>query len=278
MAMSKASTVKYAKALGTYSESELSEALEQIDTDEVSRLYTLMRKLYNKVKNVHIETVDGKNAPKKRLTTISAQEKLHRMIRIIESNLNKYESTDEIDSWDVSFNVSENFDGKTFAEIKEIHSKLIAVGSNIDKLRLLNFVERGRLYSFLKNSDERHESWTNVCVELNVCKRTVDRYIDFFKIICSYPRLLICELSFELIMTSYQQLCEYFVDNPSLDLRLRTPLKQTKLAGGVFSSKKMPGGSNEYQNENEEPSFQSEKYTWEPEWPFTDELFDATLP
>jgi len=150
----------------------------------------------------------------------------------------------------------------------------LKTGSSAEKLKLLNFVERGRLYDFLKNSDERHGPWNDVCQTLGVCRKTVHRYIDFFNIIQAYPRLLVCELSFELIMGSYKQLNAYFHTHESLEAKLKVPLKQTRICGGcIFSSRKMPGGDDEL---HEAPqTLETGGASWDPTWQFTDELFDS---
>ena len=186
--------------------------------------------------------------------------------------MDKYESTADIDKWGIGFTVGENYGSKTFEQIKVLHDKLISAGSSIAKLKLLNFAERGRLYDFLKYSDTRHGTWSTLCDELGVCQRTLDRYIDFFHVVDAYPRLLICELSFEL-MTSYKQLNEYFNELDSLTARLAIPLKQTCLSGGgIFSSRRMPGGGDEPQVAPE--NIESESASWDPAWPLVDELFN----
>ena len=106
-------------------------------------------------------------------------------------------------------------------------------------------------------------NWSDPCNVLNVCRRTVDRYIDFYHIVAAYPRLIVSELSFELIMTNYKPLNEYLNDDELLAARLKTPLKQTCISGGcVFSSRRMPGGGDELQEVPEE--LKSEGATWDP--------------
>jgi uncharacterized FlaG/YvyC family protein len=274
MAYSKASTVKYVKAIGTYDEAELADVLTQIDDGDAKLLYELTRKVHNKLKSTRTEAVEGKKLEsKKKSQKMSPAEKLHRIIQRIEHALDKYESNVEIDNWNVSFIVGEYYGNKTFEQIKDIHNKLVNSGLSVEKLKLLNLAERGRLYDFLKNSDERHGSWSNICKELSVCRRTVDRYIDFFNIIEAYPRLIICELSFELIVSTYNQLHAYLNDHDCLSARLKIPLKQTRLlGGGIFSSRRMPGGGEDLHDAPEQ--LHSEGAFWNVEWQLADELFD----
>ena len=176
---------------------------------------------------------------------------------------------------DIGFAVGEHYGNKTFEQLRIIHDKLINAGASAEKLRLLNFVERGRLYDFLKNSYGRHGEWSDVCKALDVCRRTVDRYIDFLNIINAYPRLIVCELSFETIMTVYKQLNGYMNTHDSLSARLKMSLKQTRLCGGgIFSSRRMSGGGDD--NTQEAPQqLQSEGASWDPAWQLADELFDS---
>ena len=212
MAFSKATTVKYVKAVGTFDEAEITEALMDLDTGDVKLLYELTKKMHMKLKSAHTEDVNSRKVQsKQQINKVRLQEKLRHMILQIEHALDKYEATDAIDKWNIGFPVGKYYGNETLAQIKSIHEQLLEAGSSINKLRLLNFVERGRLYDFLKNkSEERHGQWNEVCEQLHVCRRTVDRYIDFFLIIETYPRLIICEQSFELLMTNYKQLNGYF--------------------------------------------------------------------
>jgi hypothetical protein len=197
------------------------------------------------------------------------------LIRKIELALDKYESTADVDAWEMGFASGESYNDKTFEDLRKIHDILINTGCSIDKLRLLNFVERGRLYEFLKKSD-KYGSWKEVCIQLDVCRRTVDRYIDFYSIINVYPRLMICELSFEMILSAYKPLNEYFNKDESLTARLRMPLKKTRLSlssVGVFSSRRLPGGCDEPQDAPQ--CIQSEGASWDPAWPLIDKLLES---
>jgi hypothetical protein len=259
MAFSKATTVKYVKAVGKFDEAEITEALMDLNQSDVKVLYDLTKKMHMKLKSAHTEDVNSRKAQSKQQTNKNRQqEKLRHMILQIELALDKYEATDAL------------------GQIKSIHEQLLEAGSSINKLRLLNFVERGRLYDFLKNkSEERHGKWNEVCDQLHVCRRTVDRYIDFFLIIETYPRLIICDQSFELLMTNYKQLNDYFNEHDSLAAKLKMPLKTSSVAGGgtVVSSHRLPGGKNEPQIAPDK--LESEGFPWDPAWQVADELFSS---
>jgi hypothetical protein len=275
MEFSKASTIKYVRAVGTYDESELADAMTKIEDEDMQQLYELTRKLHCRLQSVRVEAVESKKS-KNKSPKLSPREKLCQMIRKIELALDKYESTADVDAWEISLVVGEGYyNNQTFEDLKEIHDKLINTGCSIEKLRLLNFVERGRLYAFLKNSD-KYGSWKDVCMQLDVCRRTVDRYIDFYNIISAYPRLMICELTFEMILSTYKQLNEYFSSDESLMTRLQMPLKTTRLSSsgvGIVSSRRLPGGGDEPQDAPQ--CIQSEGASWDPAWPLIDKLLES---
>jgi len=159
---------------------------------------------------------------------------------------------------------------KPLMKSRKFTKKLQDVGTSAEKIKLLAFVERGSMYYYLKNSDERFGRWSDVCHELGVCRRTVDRYIDFFQIISLYPRLIVCELSFEAIMIVYKMLEQYLKSNETFAHRLKLPLKQVRVhGGGVFSSRRLPGGS----EASEAPENLSAE--WDPLWAISDELYGS---
>ena len=153
IAYSKASTVKYVKAVRTYDDAELAEALTEIDEGDakVLLLFELTRKVYNTLKSVRTDAVEGKKMELKKMSQkMSQADKLRRLIQKLELALEKYESTAEIDKWDVSFIVGEYYGNKALDWRQNIHNELVKVGISVDKLKLLNFTERGRLYDFKK--------------------------------------------------------------------------------------------------------------------------------
>jgi len=125
------------------------------------------------------------------------------------------------------------------------------------------------MYYYLKSSDERFGRWSDVCHELNICRRTVDRYVDFFHIMSMYPRLLVYQLSFEAIMTVYKMLQEYLQSHENLADRLQQPLKQVRVGGeAIFSSRRLPGGRGSDASELPE----NLSADWDPLWATSDEL------
>jgi hypothetical protein len=90
-------------------------------------------------------------------------------------------------------------------------------------------VKRGRMYDYLKFSKSGFHNWGKLCEDLGVCRATAERYIDFSRIVCAYPRLLICGISFETIVCLYRALQEHLSRDEKLADRLKIPLKETRI-------------------------------------------------
>ena len=133
---------------------------------------------------------------------------------------------------------------KTLEEINIQHKKLLKAGESANKLKLIIIAEKGKIYDYLKQ--EHLGRWKDVCNKLNICRRTAYRYIDFYRIVNCYPRILVCDLSFESIMATYKLMSEYLKHHPTLDEKLRVPLKRTGLknGNGYFSARRMVGANN----------------------------------
>jgi len=273
MAFSKATLIKRVKAVGTYAEAEIAEAIEKIDDSEVATFNQLIQKLHKNLAGVKTEKVDGRK-PEKKKAEPTMEQKFTRLIEKIRMCLEKYEASDAIDNWSLAFTVGEYYGNKTFTEIQDIHLKLVNAGATAEKMKLLTFFERGSMYNFLKQSDERFGRWRDVCHKLNVCRSTVDRYVDFYHIISAYPRLLICELIFETIMTFHGKLKKYLERHDDLEGKLRLPLKQIRIGGGgIHSSRRLPGGQGPADDPEE---LLTDDANWDPSWQLADELFDSS--
>jgi len=255
-----------------WEKTELAEAMDTLDGENMKTLDVFVKQIHKNLNGVKTDTVSGKKAVTKKKTKPTAEEKFRSVVLKMESALSRYEETEEIDNWSINFKAGEYYGDKTFNQLKEIHKKLIDVGTCADKIKLLAFVERGSMYYYLKSSDERFGRWSDVCHELDICRRTVDRYINFFHIMSMYPRLLVCQLSFEAIMTMYKMLQEYLQAHESLAGRLQQPLKQVRVGGGtIFSSHRLPGGRGS--NASEVPENLSPACDWDPLWAISDELY-----
>ena len=171
---------------------------------------------------------------KKRRTTqtikISKEEIAKSLVFKIIGALDNYEKNGESENEVViSFQMGTDFSKKNEQEIQTIHESLLKVGSNCNKIKLLSYCEMGRLYFYLKAQNQDHQNWQNKCASLKVSSNTVNRYMAFYDFCLSYPRILICGLTFETIMTYANQLITIFRKNIKLESRLMTPLKSISI-------------------------------------------------
>ena len=123
----------------------------------------VVKQIHKNLKDVKTDTVTGRKSATKKPTKLTAQEKFRAVVQKMESALSRYEETEEIDNWSIDFKAGEYYGNKTFNQIKEIHKKLEDAGTCAEKIKLLAFVERGSIYNYLKNSDERFGRWSDVC-------------------------------------------------------------------------------------------------------------------
>jgi len=153
------------------------------------------------------------------------------IIRNIEHALTHYESSDRTDVWDMGgFNLTlnEGYDEMDEAAIINLHGRLISTSLSLEKAKLEIYVERGRLYSYLKFSEHWSGRREEFCTTLDVCSKTANRYIEFSKIVTAYPRLIISELSFETIMYMYKKIQEYLTVHVDLVSQLAMSLRVTR--------------------------------------------------
>ena len=179
----------------------------------------------------------------------------------------------------IHFNIGEDYDQYDAGDdrmpnldaIKTLHGKLVSSGEAAQKIKLLSFYERGRLYGFITRSIAWQGSFEETCRLLGVCKTTAYRYIQFTQFIDCYPRLLACSLSYESIMTHSKRLREYLKVQTSLRDRLKLPMKEIKLCATelTFCADKLPDGS------GEEPDYNPKDHDYTEGYLFSDRLRDA---
>ncbi len=105
-----------------------------------------------------------------------------------------------------------------------------------------------------------------------ICYKTADRYIDLFQILSTYPRLLICDLTFESILVIYKKLCEYLEKFEDLAERLQQPLRQIKFGANMNSSPAYQSGNEMVQHPLSSKKLLSAIADWNPVWQMADEI------
>lgn len=164
-----------------------------------------------------------------RTTKIPKMEIAKSLVYKIIAALDKYDKTDAIEDVNLSLKMGSNFAKMNEQQIQNLHDSLLQIGSNCNQIKLLSYCERGRLYSFLKSNNRTQKSWKEVCTSLKLSPNTAKRYIAFYNFCLSYPRILICHLTFETIMAYADSFINIFRKNIKLESRLMTPLKSVKI-------------------------------------------------
>ncbi len=95
MSFPMAETVKILKAIGTYDDCEIAEAMSQMDNGDMNLMHSVSQMVLDQLKNVRAGAVSGKKTKSKQSPKMSQQEKLDCTIRKIELALGKYEGTEE---------------------------------------------------------------------------------------------------------------------------------------------------------------------------------------
>ncbi len=264
-----AESAKYMKAIAAYEQADVSQAVGTLDDDQQKVLTTLVKKVHNRLGRMNIEVVKQKER-KSNISAVSNEQKLSAVIVQINKSLDRYESTDDIHEWKIDFTVGMKFDGKPSSAIESHHEQLVKAELATGGVKLLACMERGRLYDFLKHSES--SVWEKQCSRLGICRRTADRYIDFSRITCAYPRLLICEISFAAVISLYRKLQEHLTRDVTLAHRLQLPLKQTTIKSDItFFSQ----DQDEIEVEDPPTELLCENADWQPGWRLTDEIIES---
>jgi len=91
MAFSKSSTIKYIKAVGTYSEAELAEAFDKTDAEDLQMLNQAMKQLHLSFQGVKTEKIAGKSAKSGKKIKPTSLEKFLAAIKKAEVAVNEYQ-------------------------------------------------------------------------------------------------------------------------------------------------------------------------------------------
>lgn len=211
--------VKRIEELSKTGNVELFVGLQRLNNKEVQDLRRLL--------NCIGEVIAKKRSTKPSIRhTINRKERVAGILKALSKNLSSYENTDEIDEWTIKVDVLTEYQLLTLDELINYHQSLLHSSYAMNNIKLLVHYERGRFYSFM---EVRHSyEWKTFCKEqLRVCATTARCHIDFYQIIRSYPRLMVCQLSFETIISYKKEILDYIKrqDN-DLSERLSLPLRE----------------------------------------------------
>jgi hypothetical protein len=262
--MSSLQSAKFLKHIASYSEGEILTVVSSMGKNEQKTLHKMTEYLVDSLDQVDTTPVKKKAKKNKRA---SNKEIFAGVVEKIETKLTEYETSDRVDEWTINFAVGVNYEGLGIDEIKRVHDELLKSSLYLDKARLLAFNERGKIYDRLKYSEQWTGRWKELCAELDICHQTAKRYIDFYWITNAYPRLLICEVTFETIMLFYQQLLDHLDGHQDLSMRLKQPMRHTIIRADMeIKPEKLPhGGDPPTRSLSNDPD-------WNAAWEISDEI------
>jgi len=259
-------SAKHLKCLTKYDESELLVGISTLSKMGQETIKNVSQKLVSAMKTVNTTRVKVALKNRKR---ISKHELLSEALLKIESALSEYESRDQEEQWTIHFEVGVKYDDLCTDEIVRLHHDLLKSSLYMEQTRLIVYTERGRLYDNLKFSEKWQNKWRSLCKDMNVCANTANRYIDFYRIVNAYPRIIICGLNFETIMYLFTELSTYLSanENRSLALKLAQPLRNTLVKANIeLNAEILPHGG-------EPPTrLMSENADWNAAWEMSDQI------
>ena len=259
-----AEIVKILKNIGRYSEAEISDAVHgTLDAQSKANLKQHIKQINDRLHGTPSVDVPRKQKTKKKVTK---EQKFIILISKIRTNLQTYCASAALDSWNVDFTINVDYLAQTLAAIVAHHQQLVNSTSNLNKTHLLISFERGRMYEMLKYSAHTFGDWKTIAPQLQICSTTANRYIDFYRLIKVYPRLLVCNMSFSTLMSSAKQVLDYLQIDTDLAAQLRFQLRATRIAGRQFANCIPIGG--------DIPELMTAHLDWSAGWNLGDELIE----
>ena len=215
------------KKLSQYSESEITNSLSNCNFADIELFHEQLEMIHE-----NIEPIPQTKAKSQitKLTKATKSEKTAGIIKQIKHSLAIYESSDKIDKWRINFKIGCDYSQTGKKKLTKIHESLVLSGNICGRVRLLSFWERGRMYSCLKNVSP---NWEKLCEELGICRSTTYRYMRFSDIISNFPRLIICDLSFEAIVFFGDEIIQYLNCDNELSMKLHLPLREIELQADI---------------------------------------------
>jgi len=268
MAARSVNVAKRLKAVGSYDESQIAIILSQFTEEDQAKLSVLTAEVMSRLEKLNTLTNRSQPKQKKKLPSVTKEQKLIAVVSKIRQALDAYGSGETSDVWKIEFQVVLNYNEIEIEQLKVLHQDLVSSAKSTDEIKLLIYVERGRMYDSLKFSETRGGLWEQFCKDMSLCPKTLNRYIDFSRIVSAYPRILICGLSFETIMGFYKELHDYLITNQDLALRLQAPLRTTIVEAPrvVITGHNLPSGADPPE------TLLSANADWSEAWEITDKI------
>jgi len=263
------------KYLTSFSESEILQAMSLSDIDNVEALSQGLSRISHEIRNIPPSTSGSHKKKTQSKKPATRKERVESIMTKIKDCLREYEANDPaIDDCRMKFKMGVDYRNWIWDDVKIQHQNLAKTDINCNKIKLLTFLERGYLYNYLKNF-YREKPWKQCCAELGICRSTVTRYMQFSEIIRQYPRLIICELTFETIVSFFKEIEDIVKDDDELSIELKKPLREIKIhADMTFSGDKLAEAIGTDHDSGAIKVDTSKQFDWAPHYIATDKARD----
>lgn len=178
---------------------------QTLSLTEQDTLDSLLGKMVDSVKYTPLEKTT-KNRSASIITTLYEQLKIR---------IREYSENDSPDEVDIGIDLNTKIDIFNEHEVRNYLMRLKDAVVVNNKQTLFVKAELGRVYYQLRRSTPKNE-WSATCARMCLCVRTIRRYIQFYKVYCEFPRILISGLTYDQVMSNWKPLLK------KLDIDLET--------------------------------------------------------
>jgi len=102
--------------------------------------------------------------------------------------------------------------------------------------------------------------------ELSVCSQTANRYIAFYQLVATYPRIIICELPLETIMYCRHALVKELEEDIELGTRFKAPLREINIQANMSIE------GDAVEQFDYDLNVEGDKSNWDAAWELSDKI------
>jgi hypothetical protein len=103
--------------------------------------------------------------------------------------------------------------------------KILLAEQGVKNQGLITAFDRGQVYHYLdgkKTAGHTKEAWFDDVIKTPY--RTAERYMSFARLVMKYPRLLLCDCSFDVFMHNFKGITTYIKQDHNFALSLKANL------------------------------------------------------
>lgn len=213
-------------------------------------------------KNLGEKTEKKKNKPKTQKTDEEIfQKSVLPTIQQRVLEIEQLEMTEKI-CISVNFDIKTSFTRFSLEQMLTEHKKMVAIEEGLKSITLVVQFSRGLLYIELVDRLKKEGQCLRDFVEssnLNVSFMTVYRYITVATLISTYPRLILCQLSYSQILKHKTRLLHFLISDEGQELNAKLSLSVEIIAQG-----------HTVKVERVQMEIPSTKFNTDPDWAYHD--------